>query len=63
MTQSEIEAATGMKSLGGQLKLLEENYGIIRKKRPIGSKKGSQNVRFEIQVSLVSLLKDGSGRN
>ena len=63
MTQSEIEAATGMKSLGGQLKLLEENYGIIRKKRPIGSKEGSQNVRFEIQVSLVSLLKDGSGRN
>ena len=49
VTQSEIEAATGMKSLGGQLKLLEENYGIIRKKRPIGSKEGSQNVRFEIQ--------------
>lgn len=49
VTQSEIEAATGMKSLGGQLKVLEENYGIIRKKRPIGAKEGSQTVRFEIQ--------------
>ena len=49
VTQSEIEAATGMKSLGGQMKVLEENYGIIRKKRPIGAKEGSQTVRFEIQ--------------
>ena len=49
VTQSEIETATGMKSLGGQMKVLEENYGIIRKKRPIGSKEGSQTVRFEIQ--------------
>ncbi|MGM9741237.1 MAG: ATP-binding protein [Candidatus Cryptobacteroides sp.] len=49
VTQSEIEASTGIKSLGGQLKVLEENYGIIRKKRPIGAKEGSQTVRFEIQ--------------
>lgn len=49
VTQSEIEAATGMKSLGGQMKVLEENYGIIKKKRPIGAKEGSQTVRFEIQ--------------
>lgn len=49
VTQSEIESATGIKSLGGQLKVLEENYGIIRKKRPIGAKEGSQTVRFEIQ--------------
>ena len=49
VTQGEIEAATGMKSLGGQMKVLEENYGIIRKKRPIGAKEGSQTVRFEIQ--------------
>lgn len=49
VTQSEIEAATGMKSLGGQMKVLEENYGIVRKKRPIGAKEGSQTVRFEIQ--------------
>lgn len=49
VTQSEIESATGIKSLGGQLKVLEENYGIISKKRPIGAKEGSQTVRFEIQ--------------
>lgn len=49
VTQNEIEASLGMKSLGGQLKILEEKYGIIRKKRPIGAKSGSQTVRYEIQ--------------
>ena len=49
MTQSDIEAALGVKSLGGQLKVLEEKYGIIRKKRPVGAKEGSQTVRYEIQ--------------
>lgn len=49
VTQNEIEASLGMKSLGGQLKLLEEKYGIIQKKRPIGAKSGSQTVRYEIQ--------------
>ena len=49
VTQSEIEGALGMKSLGGQMKLLEEKYGIIKKKRPIGAKEGSQTVRYEIQ--------------
>jgi len=38
-----------MKSLGGQMKILEEKYGIIKKKRPIGAKEGSQTVRYEIQ--------------
>jgi len=49
VTQSEIEASLGMNSLGGQLKILEEKYGIIHKKRPIGAKLGSQTVRYEIQ--------------
>ena len=49
VTQSEIEASLGMKSLGGQLKVLEEKYNIIHKKRPIGAKIGSQTVRYEIQ--------------
>lgn len=49
VTQSEIEGALGMKSLGGQLKVLEEKYGIIQKKRPVGAKNGSQTVRYEIQ--------------
>lgn len=49
VTQSEIEAALGVKSLGGQLKMLEEKYGIVKKKRPVGAKEGSQTVRYEIQ--------------
>ena len=35
------------------MKVLEENYGIIRKKRPIGAKEGSQTVRFEIQDNFL----------
>ena len=53
VTQSEIVAATGMKSLGGQMKVLEENYGIIRKKRPIGAKEGSQTVSHAATSRLV----------
>ena len=48
VTQSDIETALGVKSLGGQLKVLEEKYVIIRKKRPVGAKEGSQTVRYEI---------------
>ena len=48
VTQSEIEKSLGMESLGGQLKILEEKYNIIRKKRPIGAKENSQTVRYEI---------------
>lgn len=47
-TQAEIAVALGEKSLGGQLKQLEETYDVIQKKRPILSKKGSQTVRYEI---------------
>lgn len=49
VTQGEIEASLGVKVLGGQLKILEEKYGIIQKKRPVGAKNGSQTVRYEIQ--------------
>jgi AAA+ ATPase superfamily predicted ATPase len=49
VTQIEIEASLGVKVLGGQLKILEEKYGIIQKKRPVGAKSGSQTVRYEIQ--------------
>lgn len=48
VTQRELEASLGMDSLGGQLKILEERYGIIRKKRPIEAKGSSQTVRYEI---------------
>ena len=49
VTQKEIEVSLGVNVLGGHLKMLEEKYGIIRKKRPIGAKSGSQTVRYEIQ--------------
>lgn len=47
-TQGEIAATLGEKSIGGQLKKLEETYDVIRKKRPLLSKKGTQTVRYEI---------------
>lgn len=47
-TQSGITSMLGEKSIGGHLKKLEETYGIIRKMRPILSKKGTQTVRYEI---------------
>lgn len=49
VTQREIEGSLGMENLGGQLRMLDEHYGIIRKKRPIGAKPGSQTVRYEIR--------------
>lgn len=47
-TQTEIASALGEKSIGGQLKKLEETYDIIQKMRPILSKKGTQTVRYTI---------------
>ncbi len=38
----------GGMSLGGQLKRLEEDYNLVKKKRPILSKEGSQTVRYEV---------------
>lgn len=35
-------------SIGGQMKRLEDDYAVIRRKRPILSKEGTQNVRYEI---------------
>lgn len=47
-TQSEIATILGEKSIGGQLKKLEETYEVIKKMRPILAKKGTQTVRYEI---------------
>ncbi len=47
-TQSEIASILGEKSIGGQLKKLEETYEVIKKARPIFAKKGTQTVRYEI---------------
>lgn len=47
-TQAEIRDYLGKKSVGGHLAKLEETYNLIDKKRPIWSKKSTQNVKFEI---------------
>ena len=47
-TLPEMEAALGGISLGGQLKRLEEDYNLVKKKRPILSKESSQSVRYEV---------------
>lgn len=47
-TLPEIEAVMGGISLGGQLKRLEEDYDLIKKKRPILSKENSQTVRYDM---------------
>lgn len=47
-TQLDIAASLGEKSIGGQLKKLEETYDVIKKMRPILAKKGSQTVRYGI---------------
>jgi AAA+ ATPase superfamily predicted ATPase len=47
-TQPDIMAALGDKSIGGQIKRLIEDYNIIKRIRPLGSKEGSQTVRYEI---------------
>lgn len=47
-TISKMESMMGNISLSGQLKRLEEDYEIIRKKRPIFAKDATKNVRYEI---------------
>lgn len=47
-TVPEIEALLQDVSLGGLMKRLEEDYEVIQKKRPILSKDGTKNVRYEI---------------
>ena len=47
-TLPQIEGRLGQKSLGGQMKILEEEYGLIKKKRPVKAKSSSKTVRYEI---------------
>lgn len=47
-TLPEMETVMGGISLGGQLKRLEEDYDLIKKKRPILSKENSQTVRYDV---------------
>lgn len=47
-TQAQIRDYLGKKSVGGHLAKLEETYNLVDKKRPLWSKKSTQNVKFEI---------------
>lgn len=48
VTLPEIEGSLGERSLGGQMKLLEDDYKLISKRRPVGSGENSKTVRYEI---------------
>lgn len=52
-TASEISEFIGNASVGGLLQRLEEDYEVIAKKRPILSKEGTQNVRYEINDNFL----------
>jgi len=47
-TQPDLMATLGDKSVGGQIKRLIEDYNVLKRLRPIGSKEGTQRVRYEI---------------
>lgn len=52
-TQSEIEAALGGTSIGGQLRRLIEDYSIITRRRPIMAKARTQSVRYDIDDNFM----------
>ena len=62
-TQPKIEATLGNKSIGGQLKRLIEDYGIIVRQRPVFSKEGTQAVRYEIQDNFIRFWFNYFDRN
>ena len=54
LTQKDIQAKMeDGKSIGGQLRILEEDYLLITKKRPIKAKEGSQTVKFELKDNFL----------
>ena len=62
-TQAAISTAVGEKSLGGYLKRMIEDYNIIRRVRPIMSKEGTQNVRYEIDDNFIRFWFNYFDRN
>lgn len=52
-TQATIEAALGGISIGGQLRRLIEDYSLIVRLRPILSKEGTHNVRYDISDNFL----------
>ena len=52
-TQNQIEVFMGEKSIGGQLNKLETVYEVIKKRRPVFAKEGSQTVRYEVSDNFL----------
>ncbi len=52
-TQSEIEAALGGISIGGQLRRLIDDYSLITRHRPIMAKERTQSIRYEINDNFL----------
>jgi len=52
-SRGEIESTLG-KNVGGYLSRMESDYGIIRKVRPIFSKKGSRNQKYLIEDNFLN---------
>ena len=52
-SQSDIEAALGGISIGGQLRRLVDDYSLIIRHRPIMSKERTQAVRYEISDNFL----------
>jgi AAA+ ATPase superfamily predicted ATPase len=54
LTQREIQGKmVDSRNIGGQLRMLEEDYDLITKYRPIKAKEGSQTVKFEIKDNFL----------
>jgi AAA+ ATPase superfamily predicted ATPase len=51
--QQAIMNVLGDKSIGGHIKRLLEDYKVLKRLRPIGSKEGSQGVRYEINDNFL----------
>jgi len=62
-TQSDIMAALGDKSIGGQIKRLVDDYSVLKRVRPMGAKEGSQTVRYEITDNFLQLWFNYFERN
>lgn len=52
-TQPAIMSVLGNISIGGQIKRLIEDYNVLKRIRPIGSKEGTQTARYEIKDNFL----------
>jgi len=61
--RSQTCASAGDKSIGGQIKRLIDDYNVLKRIRPLGSKEGSQTVRYEIADNFLQFWFNYFERN